>query len=561
MINNKEKKIYLSDYDGEFSFSKKIYKKNISFNRIAFIFFFFLFISLVFSVKIFYYGSISEKKLSQTKINQESNIRSDIIDINGNFLAKTVFTKNVGINPKHEKDKKKLFLKLKLLFPDLDIETFNDKFEKENFFYIKKKLTPEKYNQVRLLGEKSVITEQKITRIYPHENLFSHVLGQIDDDNNGISGLEKSLDEELKKLKKKIQLTLDTNIQFLIRNELIKFERIFQSKGSAALLMNINSGEILSLVSLPDFNINKRKEIIDEKFINRITKGVYELGSIFKTFTIAGALNEKIIETNTIFEDLPKSIKCAGRKISEYDIDIPSTLTTEQILIRSGNIGSVRIAQKMGIEKTKSFLNSLNLLSSIDFDLDEMGKPLPLKWGKCKLATVSFGHGISTTPLQVATAYAIISNGGYKIKPTLLKKEIKIKKEQILNKDVSNNINSILRKIVSTKEGTANLANVEGYSVGGKTGTAQKIENGIYTKNKINTFVSVFPTNKPKYVFLVLLDEPKTNSEYVYSYRDGSGIKYKGTPFNTAGWTTVEVAGKIIEKIGPILATKYGDFY
>ena len=561
MINNKEKKIYLSDYDGEFSFSKKIYKKNISFNRIAFIFFFFLFISLVFSVKIFYYGSISEKKLSQTKINQESNIRSDIIDINGNFLAKTVFTKNVGINPKHEKDKKKLFLKLKLLFPDLDIETFNDKFEKENFFYIKKKLTPEKYNQVRLLGEKSVITEQKITRIYPHENLFSHVLGQIDDDNNGISGLEKSLDEELKKLKKKIQLTLDTNIQFLIRNELIKFERIFQSKGSAALLMNINSGEILSLVSLPDFNINKRKEIIDEKFINRITKGVYELGSIFKTFTIAGALNEKIIETNTIFEDLPKSIKCAGRKISEYDIDIPSTLTTEQILIRSGNIGSVRIAQKMGIEKTKSFLNSLNLLSTIDFELDEMGKPLPLKWGKCKLATVSFGHGISTTPLQVATAYAIISNGGYKIKPTLLKKEIKIKKEQILNKDVSNNINSILRKIVSTKEGTANLANVEGYSVGGKTGTAQKIENGIYTKNKINTFVSVFPTNKPKYVFLVLLDEPKTNSEYVYSYRDGSGIKYKGTPFNTAGWTTVEVAGKIIEKIGPILATKYGDFY
>ena len=561
MTNNKKKKIYLSDYDDEFSFSKKIYKKNISFNRIAFIFFFFLFISLVFSVKIFYYGSISEKKLSQTKINQENNIRSDIIDIDGNFLAKTVFTKNVGINPKHEKDKKKLFLKLKLLFPELDIETFNDKFEKENFFYIKKKLTPEKYNQVRLLGEKSVITEQKITRIYPHENLFSHVLGQIDDDNNGISGLEKSLDEELKKLKQKIQLTLDTNIQFLIRNELIKFERIFQSKGSAALLMNINSGEILSLVSLPDFNINKRKEIIDEKFINRITKGIYELGSIFKTFTIAGALNEKIIETNTIFEDLPKSIKCAGRKISEYYIDIPSTLTTEQILIRSGNIGSVRIAQKMGIEKTKSFLNSLNLLSSIDFDLDEMGKPLPLKWGKCKLATVSFGHGISTTPLQVATAYAIISNGGYKIKPTLLKKEIKIKKEQILNKDVSNNINSILRKIVSSKEGTANLANVEGYSVGGKTGTAQKIENGIYTKNKINTFVSVFPTNKPKYVFLVLLDEPKTNSEYVYSYRDGSGIKYKGTPFNTAGWTTVEVAGRIIEKIGPILATKYGDFY
>ena len=198
----------------------------------------------------------------------------------------------------------------------------------------------------------------------------------------------------------------------------------------------------------------------------------------------------------------------------------------------------------------------------MQFDLEEMGKPLPFKWGKCKLATVSFGHGISTTPLQVATAYAIISNGGYKIKPTLIKQEIKFKKKnKILNNDVSKNINSILRKIVSTKEGTASLANVEGYGIGGKTGTAQKIENGSYTKKKINSFVSIFPTNEPKYVLLVLLDEPKPNSEYIYNYRDGSGIKYKGTPFNTAGWTTVEVAGKIIEKIGPILATKYDDFY
>ncbi len=561
MKENKGKKIYLRDFNDEFSFSKKIHKKNISFNRIAFIFFIFLFISSIFSVKIFYYGSISKKELSKKKNSQKNDIRSDIIDADGNILAKTVFTKNVGINPKLEKDKKKLFIKLKLLFPELDIENFNKKFEKKNFFYIKKRLTPEQYYQVRNLGEKSVIIEQKISRIYPHENLFSHVLGQIDDNNNGISGIEKSLDKDLKKINKKLKLTLDTNIQFLIRNELINFEKIFKSKGSAAVLMNINSGEILSLVSLPDFNINKREDITDVKFINRITKGIYELGSIFKTFTLAAALNDGIINPDTKFQNLPKSIYCAGRKISEYDMEIPSTLTAEQILIRSGNIGSVRIAQKMGIEKTKNFLDSLNLLTPIEFDLGEIGKPLLFKWGKCKLATVSFGHGISTTPLQVATAYAIISNGGFKIKPTLLKKEKNIKKKKILNEGVSININSILRKIVSTKEGTANLANVEGYSVAGKTGTAQKIENGIYTKKKINTFVSIFPINKPKYVLLVLLDEPKTNSEYVYNYRDGSGIKYKGTPFNTAGWTTVEVAGKIIEKIGPILATKYDDFY
>ncbi len=561
MTTNKGIKIYLKDLNEEFSFSKKLYKKYISFNRVAFIFFFLLAISLIFSVKIFYYGSISEKVFSQKPNNQKKNIRSDIIDSEGNILAKTVFTKNVGINPNLENDKKKLILKLKLLFPELDTENFNDKFDEKNFFYIKKKLSPEKYDKVLLLGEKSVITEQKITRVYPHENLFSHVLGQIDDDNNGISGLEKSLDEDLKKFNKKVKLTLNTNIQFLIRNELINFEKIFKSQGSAALLMNINNGEILSLVSLPDFNINKREKITDIKFINRITKGVYELGSIFKTFTIAGAFNEKIINPNTKFENLPKSINCAGRKISEYDLEIPSTLTAEQILIRSGNIGSVRIAQKMGIEKTKNFLESLNLLYPIKFDLEEIGKPLPIKWGKCKLATVSFGHGISTTPLQIATAYAVISNGGFKIKPTLIKREKNVETKRILNEDVSINVNSILRKIVSTKEGTANLANIDGYSVGGKTGTAQKIENGVYTKKKINSFVSIFPSHKPKYVLLVLLDEPKINSDYIYNYRDGSGIKYKGTPFNTAGWTTVEVAGKIIEKIGPILATKYDDFY
>ena len=561
MTKKNERKIYLSDLDDEFSFSKKLTKKNISFNRVAFIFFFFVLISVIFSVKIFYYGSISKEILLQKKISKKSLVRSDFIDSDGNYLAKTVLTNNVGLNPKSVSNKKKLLIKLKLLFPDLDVENFNNKFKKGKFFYLKKKLSPEKYDQVRLLGEKSLITEQKITRIYPHENLFSHVLGQIDDDNNGISGLEKSLDGDLKKYNNDLKLTLNTNIQFLIRNELIKFEKIFRSQGSAALLMNVNSGDILSLVSLPDFNINQRDRITDLKYINRITKGVYELGSVFKTITLAGALNERLVEMNTKFEDLPKSIKCAGKKISEYDMDIPSSLTAEQILIRSGNIGSVRIAQQMGIERTKNFLNSLSLLEAIEFDIEEIGKPLPLKWGKCKLATVSFGHGISTTPLQIATAYAIISNGGYKIKPTLIKEVRKYKKYKILKKDVSENINYVLRKIVSTKEGTASLANVDGYSVGGKTGTAQKIENGIYTKNKINTFVSIFPTNKPKYVLLVLLDEPKTNSEYIYNYRDGSGIKYKGTPFNTAGWTTVEVAGKIIEKIGPILATKYEDFY
>ena len=423
-------------------------------------------------------------------------------------------------------------------------------------------MSPEKFDQIKLLGEKSLITEQKITRIYPQGKLFSHVVGQIDDDNNGISGLEKSLDSELKTNKDPIKLTLDANIQFLIREELEKAQNIFQTIGSASILMNVNNGEILSLVSLPDFNLNKREKLENVNLINRITKGVYELGSVFKTFTVASGINSNVITSNTKFENLPKNLTCAGRPIREYDDKIPTNLTAEEILIRSGNIGSVRIAQKVGEEKLKNFLDNIGILKKINFDIDEVGEPLPIKWGKCKLATVSFGHGITTTPLQLAVGYSIISNGGFKVKPTILKKQNnRDKKIRILNKDVSKSINPILRKIVTTKAGTANFANISGYEVGGKTGTAQKSIDGTYSNKKINTFVSIFPTSKPQYVLIVLLDEPKPNKEYIYHYKDGSGWKYKGTPFNTAGWTSVEIAGKIIERIGPILATKYKEFY
>ena len=228
-------------------------------------------------------------------------------------------------------------------------------------------------------------------------------------------------------------------------------------------------------------------------------------------------------------------------------------------MIRSGNIGSVRIGQKIGIEKFKYFLKKLGLLDPIEFDILEVGKPLNFNWGKCKLATISFGHGITTTALHLSRAYAIISNGGYKVKPTLIKTSNINKNDyqKVLNPNVSNQVNKVLRKVVESKNGTAGFANVSGYNVGGKTGTAQKSIDGRYSNEKINTFVSIFPSDNPKYVLLVLLDEPKTNKEYIYNYRDGSGFKYKGNWRNTAGWTSVEVAGKIIEKIGPILATKY----
>ena len=397
--------------------------------------------------------------------------------------------------------------------------------------------------------------EKKITRIYPDKNLFSHVVGQIDEDNNGISGLERSFDQKLKDGRDKLVLTLDKELQFIIRNELLNSQKIFKNVGGAGILMNINNGEILSLVSIPDFNLNSRKLISDNNYINRATKGVYELGSVFKSFTIAAGLNYGLISPEYMFENIERKMKCGGRVISEYDENLPKDLSVEDILVYSSNIGSVKIGQLVGQEKLKSFLKQIGVLNQLNFDIEEIGKPIPFTWRDCKLKTVSYGHGITTTPIQLAKGYAILANGGYEIRPTLIKKDIyKSKKKRILKKNVSSQINNIFRKVVT--HGTASLSDVEGYEVGGKTGTAQIVENGVYTNKKINTFASVFPSSDPKYVLVILLEDTKLSKDYVYKYRNKPG-SFKGTPFNTAGWTSVEITGKIIDKIGPILATKY----
>ena len=556
-MNSKNNFIYIeNDFD---KLSKKYSKNklNISFNRVAFIFFTFILVLIIFSLKAFY---LTGKKLPNNNlISLEKEIRGNIVDRNNNILAKTIITRNIGINPSLVIDRQKLLLNLKILFPNKNYKDIEKKLNGKKFFYFAEELNPENFEKLIMLGDKSLIPENRITRVYPQKNLFSHIIGQIDNDNNGVSGIEKSFDKNLKENKQNLKLTVDLNLQYLIREELIKFQKIFKTIGSAAILMNSKNGEILSLLSLPDYDLNKRQSLEDKNLINRATKGVYELGSVFKTFTYAAGLNEGIIQPNTEFKNLEKKIYCSKFPIGEYDDKIPSDLTAEQILIRSGNIGSIRIAQKVGEEKFKLFLDSLGLFNTLDFDIEETGSPLKFNWGKCKLATSAYGHGITTTPLQLAKGYSIVSNGGYDIKPTLILNESRreIKYEQIISEDVSDKVNLALRKIVNTKEGTASFANIDGYEIAGKTGTAQKSISGGYSKNKINTFASIFPASNPKYVLIVMLDEPKGNKDYIYNYRDGSGWKIKGTQFNTAGWTSVEVAGKIIEKIGPILATKY----
>ncbi len=551
MSRDKSSKFIINKLNSDLGdFSQK--KFNINLNRVAFIFLVILIFIILYSTRVVYLSS----KTLQTNSYKIGRInRADITDRNGNFISKSVFTSNIGIDPKLVRDKKKLLLKLKYTFPERDFVEIEKKINGKKFFYIEKKVTPERYYQLKLLGEKSIRMEQKITRIYPDKNLFSHVVGQIDDDNNGISGLEKSFDKTLKDGRNSLTLTLDKELQFIIRDELINAQKIFKNIGGAGILMNINNGEILSLVSVPDFNLNVRKDISDKNYINRATKGVYELGSVFKSFTIAAGLNYGLISTDDMFLNLEKKLKCGRRTISEYDENLSKDLSVEDILVHSSNIGSVKIGQIIGQEKLQTFLKKIGILSQLDFDIEETGKPLPFKWRDCKLETISYGHGVTTTPIQLAKGYAILANGGYDVKPTLIKKKIyNSQKKRILNRDVSNKINRMLRKVVT--QGTATLSDVEGYEIGGKTGTAQIVENGAYTNKKINTFASIFPSSNPKYVLIILLEDTKLSKDYIYKYRNKTG-SYKGTPFNTAGWTSVEITGKIIDKIGPILATKY----
>ena len=528
----------------------------LSLNRVSFIFFIFLVVAFVFGSKIIYLASVKKENYFTNKLVSSVFLkRQDILDRNNNLLARNIKLYSAAIKPQFITDKGKLLINLRMIFPNMDIDRIKKKIEIGKYFYIKKRLSESEWKKLWLLGDKSIDLNEKQFRVYPHESLFSHVLGQIDDDNLGISGLEKSFNKKLTESKNPLILSLDANLQHIIREELVSGNNIFQTLGSAALLMEIDSGEILSLVSLPDFDLNKRSNIEDPIYLNKITKGVYELGSVFKTFTLAAGLESESIKANTVFKDLKNQIICGGMPISEHD-ELPKNLTAEEILVRSSNIGAIRIAQKIGVKSYKEFLNSLELFEKINFDLEEVGTPLPFKWEKCTLETASFGHGITTTLLQLAKAYAIIGNGGYKINPTiLLEKSISLRnEEQIISLETSNIINSMLRKVVSNKKGTASFADKKGYEVGGKTGTARKAINGIYSKEKkINTFVSLFPINKPKYVLLVMLDEPKSAPDFVYKF--SSGYKLTGETRNTAGWNTVIVAGNIIEKIGPILAT------
>ncbi len=552
-----QKSFYFKDYLETNQKHKEIKNSNISQDRVYLLFFLFFSLIMIFSIKIIF---VSLKKFEV--YNQDNNpsnfttLRRDVVDRNGVLISRNVKSFHAAVKPNLINNKENFLIKIRLNFPELSIKKITKNLNQQKYFYLKRGLDQKDKEKLWSLGEKGIIFEPFESRIYTHANLYSHILGQVDYDNYGISGVEKYFDKELKNKKlmdKPLQLTLDTNIQHIIDEELNSAIKTFRATGGAALLMNVKNGEVLSLVSLPNYNINKRASITDENYINKITKGIYELGSIFKTFTIAIALEKNLVSPKTIIKNIPKKVKCSVHEISDIK-EFPNDLSVEDILIRSSNVGTLMLAKKVGEKDYKAFIKKTNLLNTPEFELEEVGTPLSFSWDKCKLETISYGHGIAVTPLQVTATYAALANGGYMIKPTIIKQNEYPNQQKIISASTSKKINNILRKVVTEKEGTAKFANIYGYDVGGKTGTSQKY--GDKNEN-LNTFISVFPSKEPKYTLLVMLENPQIATDLIYDYK---GIKIKGTR-NEAGWNSVYTAGKIIKKIGPILAIKNEEFY
>ena len=555
--NKNQTSFYFEDYL-ETNKKNRYFKKADNFqDRIYLLFFFFLSLILIFSIKITHISLSKTPSFHQGALSSKYTlIRRDIVDRNGLLISRNVNSNHVAVIPKLIKNKKNFIINLRLNFPELPIGKIEDKLYKGKYFYLKKRINQSERERFWALGEKGIKFESFQARMYTHGNLFNHdVVGQVDYDNYGISGIEKYFDRELKNknlLKEPLRLTLDADIQYIISKELNSAIKTFKASGGGAILMDVDNGDILSLVSLPNFNINKRLTIKDKRYTNKITKGVYELGSIFKTFTIALALENNLVTPETIINDIPRSLKCSIHQISDLK-EHPKNLSVEEILIRSSNVGSVILAKKIGYQKFQEFIENTKLIKSPELEIEEVGVPHKIKWDKCKLETVSFGHGITTTPVQAASIYAAIANGGKLVKPSLIQNRKSKVTKNLISPETSKTMNGILRKVVSDKEGTAHLADKDGYYVGGKTGTAESYGN---KKNRINTFISIFPTNKPKYTLLVMLENPQINQDLIYDYR---GIKTKA-PYNTSGWNSVYVAGKIIRKIGPILAINNNEF-
>ena len=487
--------------------------------------------------------------------------RADIVDRRGRVLATNIETHSLYAQPQEMIEPKRAAKELVRIFPDLDEARLTKDFSgKRKFIWVKKKISPEQLQQVHDIGEPGLLFGPREARLYPNGTLAAHVMGGTSFGREGVhaaevigtAGVEKQFDEYLRDPAngaRPLQLSIDMTVQTAAERVLYGGMRLMGAKGAASILMDIHTGEVISVVSLPDFDPNNRPlppvegDPDDSPLFNRALQGVYELGSTFKVFTIAQAIELQLVNKSTMINTRGPLV-WGKHKIRDFH-DYGKELDVETVLTKSSNIGTARISQMIGAERQREFLGALGMLDTTTIEMPEAsgGKPLlPKNWSEISTMTISYGHGLSATPMHLAAAFSTIANGGRKISPTLLKQDGPNYGAQVLSPFVAREMNDMLRKVVT--DGTASFGDVAGYSVGGKTGTADKpkARGGYYKDKVIASFASVFPTDNPQYALIVTLDEPE--------------IYTMGENRRSAGWTAVPVAAELINRVAPLLGLR-----
>ena len=488
--------------------------------------------------------------------------RADIVDRQNRILATNIETYSLYAKPPIMIDPARAARELSAMFPELDQDRLLRDFTgKRKFIWLRRKLSPEQKQAVHDIGEPGLLFGPREMRLYPNGRLAAHVLGGasfgVEDVNAaeviGVAGVERMFEDQLRdpaRADKPLALSLDLAVQDAAEQVLEGGMRLMNAKGAAAVLMDVHTGEVISLVSLPDFDPNDRPRpavqghASDSPLFNRAVQGVYELGSTFKIFATAQAIELGLVNAETEV-DTRGPLRWGKFRIRDFH-DYGKKLTVTKVIVKSSNIGTARIAQMIGVDRQQEFLKKLGFFEATPLEITEAGggKPLlPPNWSELSTMTISYGHGLSATPLHLATAYSAIANGGYRVKPTILRSPVPQQGERVMSAEVAEQSRIMLRKVVT--EGTASFGEVPGYDVAGKTGTADKPKEnggGYYDDKVIATFASMFPAGDPKYVLVVTLDEPV----------DTTGPE----PRRTAGWTAVPVAAEMIRRVAPLLGLR-----
>jgi cell division protein FtsI (penicillin-binding protein 3) len=475
--------------------------------------------------------------------------RPDILDRNGRLLATDIRGATLYADPKRVIDRDEMAEQVASVL-DVNAASLRKRLAAGGrFVRIKRELTPKQQAEIHELGLPGLGFIEEYRRVYPVGATANHVVGLVDVDNRGLAGIEKFVDNnpqltmmnpQTESGGETVAVSLDVGVQHVLREELKSAIATYKAKAAAGVVMDVHTGEVVGLASLPDYDPNHREQALDKEKINRISFGVYEMGSVFKVFTVAGVLDLGLANLNTRY-DASSPIRSGGFTISDFH-GKGRPLTVEEAFIYSSNIASAKMALHMGVSRHRAFLKKLGLLEPVTTELGPSAAPIvPPHWQKLTTMTIAFGHGLSVTPLQLVTATVPLVNGGYAVKPTFLprtREEAMQVSERVLRPETSAAMLKIMRKNVV--DGTGKRADAEGYRVGGKTGTAEKVVGGRYSSSALlNSFLSVFPADDPQYVVLVMLDEPQRVAIT------------KG--YATAGWNAAPTVGKIVARIGPIL--------